>query len=158
MKSSMNMKANQQGFTLIELVVVIVILGILAITAAPKFIDLTSDAKASTIEAVKGSLNSAADMAHAKALVKGIAHNGSLSIANGTVTFVNFYPTGATIDVLMEIDAGTSTSGSDFVLATSSGGATYSHANAVDQAECQASYINATSGERPSIATNTDKC
>ena len=72
MTSSMKVKANQKGFTLIELVVVIVILGILAVTAAPKFIDLTSDAKASVVQAVEGSLNSAADMAHAKALVEGI--------------------------------------------------------------------------------------
>ncbi|MBL4822622.1 MAG: prepilin-type N-terminal cleavage/methylation domain-containing protein, partial [Colwellia sp.] len=59
--------SKQQGFTLIELVVVIVILGILAVTAAPKFIDLTSDAKGSVVQAVKASINSAADMAHAKA-------------------------------------------------------------------------------------------
>ena len=38
--------ARQQGFTLIELIVVIVILGILAVTAAPKFMNLTSDANA----------------------------------------------------------------------------------------------------------------
>ena len=156
MKSSMNMKASQQGFTLIELVVVIVILGILAVTAAPKFIDLTSDAKASTVEAVKGSLNSAADMAHAKALVKGIAHNGSLSIANGTVEFFNFYPTGATIDVIMEID--TEASVGDFVLATSSGGATYAHGTAVTAANCQAKYVNAVSSARPTITTVTTGC
>ena len=43
MRSSMNLKTSQKGFTLIELVLVIVILGILAVTAAPKFIDLTGD-------------------------------------------------------------------------------------------------------------------
>lgn len=155
MRSSMNVKASQKGFTLIELVVVIVILGILAVTAAPKFIDLTGDAKASVVQAVEGSLNSAADMAHAKALVKGIT-SGSLSIAGGTVEFVNGYPTGATIDVLMEID--TEVSVGDFVLATSSGGATYSHGKATTAAECQAIYVNALSDARPSITSNTDDC
>ena len=43
----------QQGFTLIELVVVIIILGILAVTAAPKFINLQSDARASAIQGLK---------------------------------------------------------------------------------------------------------
>ena len=42
----------QQGFTLIELIVVIVILGILAVTAAPKFMNLTSDANASVVKSL----------------------------------------------------------------------------------------------------------
>ena len=155
MKSSMNVKANQQGFTLIELVVVIVILGVLAVTAAPKFIDLTGDAKASTLEAVKGSLNSAADMAHAKALVAGQL-NGDLSVGEETITFVNGYPNGLTIDLLMEVD--TEASVGDFVLAPSSGGATYAHGKAVTPASCIASYTNAAAGERPDITTATTGC
>ena len=66
-----NSFSQQKGFTLIELVVVIVILGILAATAAPKFIDLTSDAKTSVMQGVQGSVNSAINLAHAKALVAG---------------------------------------------------------------------------------------
>lgn len=54
------MKQAQTGFTLIELVVVIVILGILAATALPKFIDLTGDAETAAIKGVAGGLNSAA--------------------------------------------------------------------------------------------------
>jgi MSHA pilin protein MshA len=74
MKNSMNMSVvtgNQQGFTLIELVVVIVILGILAVTAAPKFIDLQDDARTSTLSAIKASIESVKALTYSKSLIAG---------------------------------------------------------------------------------------
>ena len=62
---------NSKGFTLIELIVVIVILGILAVTAAPKFINLNADAQTATLQGVKATMQGAAAKVHSKSLVKG---------------------------------------------------------------------------------------
>lgn len=65
----------QQGFTLIELVVVIIILGILAVTAAPKFINLQSDARASALDGLKGALQGANSLIYSKAALQGLQNS-----------------------------------------------------------------------------------
>jgi len=56
---------NQKGFTLIELVVVIVVLGILAAVAVPKFVDLQGDARDAAVKGVAGNLSSASALNYA---------------------------------------------------------------------------------------------
>lgn len=65
------MRNTQQGFTLIELIVVIVILGILAATALPKFVDLSGDAQTAAIKGVLGGLQSADAINYAGCSVNG---------------------------------------------------------------------------------------
>ncbi|WP_282109392.1 type II secretion system protein [Shewanella algicola] len=82
----------QQGFTLIELVVVIIILGILAVTAAPKFINLQGDARVSALSGLKAAIQGANTLVYSKAALagkeKGATTDGSalLDIAGTTAT------------------------------------------------------------------------
>ena len=62
----------QSGFTLIELVIVIIILGILAVTAAPKFLNLQDDAKAAAAQGVQAALQSASSLVYSKAALEGV--------------------------------------------------------------------------------------
>lgn len=161
--------SNQKGFTLIELVVVIVILGILAATAAPRFIDLTSDARISVMEGIVGSMNGAVNLAQSKALIEGeTAATGAIEVNNTFYALEFGYPvavplgdggtdaTGLSIISLVDLDDLTIHSGSGAPTAglgydSSTGVLTNYDANT--PADCTITYTDSTGVEvRPGIA------
>ncbi len=91
----------QKGFTMIELVMVIVILGILAAVALPRFYDLQKDARVSKAQAIMGSVRSAAAIAHSAALVNNqTAVNGTVTMEGANITLRYGYPNGQATGLL----------------------------------------------------------
>ncbi len=84
----------QGGFTLIELVVVIVILGILAVTAAPRFLNLQGDARNSALKGLQGAINGASGIVYGKSAIAGLENASSGTVGTGTnaINIVYGYP------------------------------------------------------------------
>ncbi len=137
------MKRQQSGFTLIELIMVIVILGILAAFALPKFADLSADAKVASLNGLAGSLKAAAAIARSSQLAKGGALGAGVNLDGTAVAMVNGYPqaTAGGIGAAAGVDAGdyTATGGA------ATGGATITYQLASGgSATCQVTYTAAT--------------
>ncbi len=138
-------RTNQSGFTLIELIMVIVILGILSAFALPKFADLSGSAEDATIEGARAAIRSSAAIVHAQFLARG-STDTSLTLEGETVNIVEGYPDAETIDDAADIES------ADFsiTLVTAADAVIIAATSAVDGDPC-VKYTESAASSSPAI-------
>jgi MSHA pilin protein MshA len=146
------MNKQQAGFTLIELVMVIVILGILAATAAPRFLNLQSDARLAAVDGMAGALKSAGAIVYTACVLDNAcdesAASANATVGGTTIAVAYGWPTVASIDTAADVTLG------KFTATTSGTTRTYTLVS-----NCTASYTNSTgAGVSAVVATVNSGC
>ena len=142
------------GFTLIELVIVIIILGILAVTAAPKFLNLQGDAREATLKGMKAAMESSASIVYSKAVIKGLETSPATAVDDIEIAYGYPKATSAGIGATLDFND------ADWRPFPSQAGKTYTMTPAGAPSSCTVTYNEAAeSGKRPVVtAVDASKC
>jgi MSHA pilin protein MshA len=142
-----NKRIQQRGFTLIELVVVITILGILAAFAIPRFASLEGQARLAAVQGLAGSLRSGAALAHAMWLAQG--GTGAVTMEGQTINMTFGYPNVGTIQLTIADVTG-------FAMTNAGGGRRFTKTSAAGTpiAGCYVTYTAALANGAPQVVVN----
>lgn len=157
-----------RGFTLIELVVVIIILGVLAVVAAPKFINLQGDARAATLKGLQAAIQGANSLVYSKSALKGVSNSATASLAldsttNVPVVYGYVASTAAALGLVLDANVSSSTdtaeqqAAADWVITNGTGSVTIRQ-NGAPTTDCNLTYTQATSSGLPAYAITATGC
>ena len=148
-------KINKQaGFTLIELIMVIVILGVLSAFALPRFANLGDEARKASMSGLSGSVKAAANIAHAQWLADG-GTAATVTLEGTVIAMVNGYPDNTAIASAAQATA------ADYTIdATAATITTFTAigAPAATLATCRVTYTEAAANSSPTFAIATGGC
>ena len=147
-----------RGFTLIELIVVIVILGVLAAFAMPRFINLQSEARVNKAIALAGAVRTAATLAKAQAIVDNVscsAATSDVTLEGSSVALAYCTPAASSTGIVLA--ANINTINDAVTVAHAAGSTTFTMANASTPTDCRVTYTPASVADgvsQVSVATS----
>lgn len=142
-------RRRQDGFTLIELVVVITILGILAAFAIPRFASLEREARIAAIQGLAGSVRSAAALAHSLSLTQN--NPPTVLVEGNNINMTNGYPVAADIDDTLADFTG-------YAFSEAAGTGSFTRPGSPTPANCSVDYTTAVAGNAPAIVVDVSGC
>lgn len=153
----------QGGFTLIELIVVIVILGVLAAVAMPRFTSLQGDARGAKAAALAGSIRAAASVTKSTAIARGVscasATGTSVTLEGATVNLAYCYPASTATGAIVAANISATNDDVTVAHATSPNKTTVTINGATTPASCKVEYSEPTATDgQPTVVTTVSGC
>lgn len=151
----------QGGFTLIEMVVVIIVTGILAAIALPRFAALQTDARTAKVWAMWGNVQSAMNLARAAGIVNNAGAATAVQMEGGLITMFNFYPASSATGIIRAVQLEGAAAGQNGVTVVVVGATTIDIRvnGAPVTTTCQVRYVRAAAaGALPTVTPTTTGC